>query len=194
MTFEYQMRADENSVNARWVVEQAVSNISPFDELEKEHIAEALDWIRSNASIFRIAKPDVPKKHLVSYFVLLDPAAKKLLLTDHKKAQVWLPTGGHVELNENPMDTVRRECLEELGVEADFVFGEPIFLTSTVTTGLTPGHTDVSLWYVIKGNQNQSYHFDPSEFNSIRWFGFDEVPYESDPHMGRFVEKLKGML
>ncbi len=114
MTFEYQTRTDENSINAKCVVEQAVSEISAFDDIEKEHIEDTLAWIKSGAPIFRITKPDVPKKHLVSYFVLFDPAAKKILLVDHKKALLWLPAGGHVEPNENPRDTVQRECMEEL--------------------------------------------------------------------------------
>lgn len=195
MTIDCQLKFDDNSDNARWIVGQAIADISPFDELEKKHIEDALAWIKSDAPIFRIAKPDVPKKHLVSYFVLLDQSAEKILLVDHKKALLWLPAGGHVEFNENPMDTVRRECLEELGIDADFVFDKPIFLTSTVTVGLTAGHTDVSLWYVLKGSQNHPYQYDPSEFNSIRWFGLDEIPYEqSDPHMRRFVGKLKGLL
>lgn len=195
MTIDCHMRSDEDSNNARWVVEQAVSCIAAFDELEKKHIEDTLTWIRSGAPLFRIAKPDVPNKHLVSYFVLLDSQAKKILLVDHKKALLWLPAGGHVEFNEDPTTTVRRECLEELGVETEFVFEGPVFLTSTVTVGLTAGHTDVSLWYVLKGDQNQLYKYDTSEFNSIRWFGFDEMPYEkSDPHMARFVEKLKGLL
>jgi len=34
--------------------------------------------------------------------------------------------------------------------------------------------------------------YDPAEFHSVRWFHFSEVPLErSDPHMGRFLEKLR---
>lgn len=195
MKVNCQMRQAKHSGNPRLIVEQALSCISAFDDLEKKDIKDTLAWIKIGAPIFRITKPDIPNKHLVSYFVLLDQAAEKILLVDHKNALLWLPAGGHVEPDENPLDTVRRECMEELGIEADFVFDQPIFLTSTVTVGLTAGHTDVSLWYVLKGNQSQAYQHDPSEFNSIRWFGFDEIPYEkSDPHMRRFVEKLKGMI
>ena len=39
---------------------------------------------------------------------------------DHKKAELWLPSGGHVEIDEDPTDTVTRECMEELSVAADF--------------------------------------------------------------------------
>ena len=61
--------------------------------------------------------------------------------------------------------------------------------------GLTAGHTDVSLWYVLKGDSNKAYEFDKSEFNDIRWFHLDEVPHsKSDPHMERFIQKFKGNL
>lgn len=45
---------------------------------------------------------------------------KKVLLMDHKKAELWLPPGGHVEPGENPRETVRREAKEKLGIDAEF--------------------------------------------------------------------------
>jgi hypothetical protein len=82
-----------------------------------------------------------------------------------------------------------------LEITADFWQEDPLFLTSTVTVGLTAGHTDVSLWYVLKGDHQNIYNYDAEEFNAIRWFGFDEIPYEcADPHMARFMAKLKQQL
>lgn len=167
-----------------------ISTIIPFDDLESQNIQETLTWIKNGAQIFRLQKPDVPPKHLVCYFVLFDEKAQKILLVDHKKSQLWLPPGGHVEPGEHPQDTVSRECLEELGIDPDFWCESPFFLTSTVTVGLTPGHTDVSLLYILKGNKDASYSFDRREFNAIRWFDFDEIPFKkSDPHMERFIQK-----
>lgn len=172
-----------------------VARVKPFDALEQIHITETLAWISSGLPIFRLHKPDSPPKHLVSYFVLFDEAALKILLVDHKKAQLWLPPGGHVEIDESPFDAVKRECLEELQIHADFWCEEPVFITSTVTVGLTAGHTDVSLWYVLRGNYQHNYIFDRDEFNDIKWFAIDEIPFErTDPHMQRFIHKLKGML
>lgn len=172
-----------------------VSAIKPWDAIEAEHIADTLAWIQSGAPIFRLAKPDVPKQHLVVYFVLFDQKALKILLVDHKQAQLWLPSGGHVENNEELIETVKRECLEELGIEADFWVEAPLFLTSTLTVGLTAGHTDVSLWYVLKGNHQTRYDFDKDEFNDIRWFALEEIPQvKSDPHIGRFLNKLQSLL
>jgi 8-oxo-dGTP diphosphatase len=173
---------------------QIISKLQPFDDIEKQHISETLSWIKSGSPVFRIQKPDIPKKHLVAYFVLWDEKFQKVLLVDHKQAGLWLPTGGHVEIDEDPADTVRRECVEELNCQAEFFFKDPIFITSTVTVGLTAGHTDVSLWYVLKGDHQDNYEFDRREFNDIRWFSLDEIPYEkSDPHMKRFVKKLESM-
>lgn len=178
-----------NAINQN--IDDIILSMVPYDELEQQHIDETITWIRSGAPLFRTEKPATPPKHLVSYFVLIDEEARKILLVDHKKAQLWLPSGGHVELDEHPADAAVRECLEELGIVADFWQENPLFITSTVTVGLTADHTDVSLWYVLKGDHRQTYAFDAGEFNTIRWFGFDEIPYDqTDPHMARFMTKL----
>ena len=155
-----------------------IATIAPYDDIERAHIRDTLSWIESGSPIFRIQKPDVPNKHLVSYFVLFDEHNRKILLVDHKKALLWLPSGGHVEIDEDPKTTVERECLEELGVRADFWAPDPLFITSTLTVGLTAGHTDVSLWYVLKGDSHATYQFDEEEFNKVRWFRLDDIPYE----------------
>lgn len=174
----------------------SVSNIKPYDDLEAEHIQDIVDWLNTDVNPFRLKKPDVPAKHLVSYFVLVDPLQKSLLLVDHIKAQLWLPTGGHVIYNEDPRQTVVREADEELGVEVVFLKGDdqPFFVTVTTTVGLTPGHVDVSLWYAIRGSIFDKMTFDRSEFSDIEWYTFDEVlstdPTIFDPHLQRFTQKL----
>ncbi len=172
-----------------------IKGIKPFDPIEQTQIKETLQWMESGSPIFRIQKPNVPDKHLVSYFILLDPSCKKVLLVDHKLAKLWLPSGGHVEIDEDPKVTVKRECLEELNIEADFLMNDPIFLTTTLTNSHISQHMDVSLWYVLKGDSQATYQFDTNEFHGIRWYHFDEIPYaKSDPNMKRFIEKLKGLL
>lgn len=169
----------------------AISSIISFDVIEREHLDFVKGWIASGAEIFRIAKPDKPNIHLVSYFIVIDPHTNELLLVDHKKAELWLPPGGHVELNEHPKETVKREAQEELGIEAEFMLEDPLFLTVTNTVGNVSRHTDVSLWYVLKGNRQIPVKFDTEELHQIQWFHQKEIPYErTDPHMKRFVDKV----
>jgi 8-oxo-dGTP diphosphatase len=80
----------------------------------------------------------------VSYFAVVDE--QRVLLVDHRNAQLWLPAGGHVEPHEHPRTTVVRELREELGLVAPHAIGAPVMVTSVSTVGLTAGHTDVCLW------------------------------------------------
>lgn len=181
-------------ISIRQEIQSTINFISPFDEIEQEHIAFTKSWIDSGAEIFRIAKPATPDPHLVAYFLLIDPSSNQVLLVNHKKAGLWLPSGGHVEPNEKPKETVKREILEELRIEANFMIEVPVFLTVTKTVGLTAGHTDISLWYILEGCSSTSYNFDSEEFIQIRWFSPSKIPYkQSDPHMKRCMEKLSSM-
>jgi ADP-ribose pyrophosphatase YjhB (NUDIX family) len=173
-------------------IKETLEQIFPFDEKEEEHLLFTKKWMDSGAGVFRITKPATPDPHLVAYFLLLDPMQKKVLLVDHRKAGLWLPAGGHVEVNEHPRETVKREISEELNVEADFLLHDPFFLTVTEIVGQTAGHTDVSIWYLVNGSVEKEYRFDQEEFKQVRWFSSTDIPYEcSDPHMQRCIEKLR---
>ena len=173
-----------------------VEQIIPLDDLERTHINDVLAWIDSGADLFRIQKPDLPPKHLVSYFVLVDVKQRSILLVDHIKAQLWLPTGGHVFPNEDPKAAVVREADEELRMKATFLHNNdrPFFVTVNTTGGLTPGHDDVSLWYLVKGDVHEFINFDNTEFKDIEWYTFDEIleldPIIFDRHLHRFTRKL----
>ena len=166
-----------------------VEAIAPLDDLERATKEGVLSWIDSGAQLWRVEKPATPNKHLVSYFVLID--GDHVLLVDHINAQLWLPTGGHVEPDEHPRSTVLRELEEELSVQGNFLFEHPLLITSTVTVGRTAGHTDVSLWYALKGSRQMDFVYDQSEFRSVRWFHKDKIPLgRTDPEMHRFLAKL----
>ena len=163
--------------------------ISPHDQVEREHLEGAVSWVRSGAEVFRLVKPDTPPKHLVSYFALVDDGY--ILLVDQRNAQLWLPAGDHLEPGEHPRTTVERELKEELGITLDVPVAAPVMVTCTTTVGITSGHMDVSLWYVVQADRTKALTFDNGEFHGVQWFRFDDVPLgRGDPHLGRFIEKL----
>ena len=111
---------------------------------------------------------------------------------------LWLPTGGHVEPNEHPVDTVRREAEEELGIDAAFdseCHDQPFLLSVTETVGdPTNRHTDVSLWFALTGRLDQELTPDPREFHEVRWWTPAEIrqndPKYFDPHMDRALTAI----
>ncbi|MEO3926372.1 NUDIX domain-containing protein [Micromonosporaceae bacterium B7E4] len=181
------------------VVRGLVSGVVPRDEVEAGHRSETLEWLRSTDDVFRRMKPATPPRHLVSYVVPVDPADGAVLLVDHVNAGLWLPPGGHVDPDEHPAETARREAYEELGVpvESGLVGEEPVFVTVTRTVGIDAGHTDMSLWFLLRLGREQPLTLDSGEFREARWWSPAELrdadPTRFDPHFTRFCSKLQQM-
>ncbi|GAB3854951.1 hypothetical protein GCM10029963_48780 [Micromonospora andamanensis] len=175
------------------VVHDLVSRLSPVDELGAEHRVSALAWLASTDDVFRRVKPASPPQHLVAYVVPV-AADGRILLVDHINAGLWLPPGGHVEVDEDPELTARREIQEELGLGDAGLSRSPIFLTITRTVGQDHGHTDVSLWYVLNCTGDEELRPDVGEFHAVRWWTRDELvaadPGRFDPHFFRFLAAL----
>ncbi|GAA4672362.1 NUDIX domain-containing protein [Phytohabitans rumicis] len=179
------------------VVHELVSQLQPVDETEAAHRSQVLWWLSRTDDVFRRVKPTVPPQHLVSYVVPVDAADGSILLVDHVNAGLWLPPGGHVEVDEHPARTAQREAHEELGLTAadPELDQRPMFLTVTETVGMDAGHTDVSLWFVLDGRREQALSPDHGEFHRVRWWAPAELraadPSRFDPHLLRFLDKLE---
>ncbi|WP_280424780.1 NUDIX domain-containing protein [Nocardia carnea] len=186
-----------NRESARQLVRDLVAGIDVFDGTEEAAQQVALAWIDSEAPLFRVRPPKVPDPHLCVYAVLVDEHRRKVLLADHVKAGAWLSVGGHVDDGESPRAAVLREAHEELQITPRFLprsGAEPFFLTVTRTRG-ADSHTDVSLWFLLSGEEGMELVRDPVEAHELRWFTIDD-PAEwvdaqrFDPGMPRFLSKL----
>lgn len=176
-----------------------VAAIAPLDPAEAQAQASVLAWIDSGAPLFRDHGP-MPPRHLAVYFAILDDARRTVLQVDHIKAQAWVLPGGHVD-SEPPTQAVVREAAEELTVQAGFhpTFDtRPLFITESVTRG--PGqHTDVTLWFVLRGSQDMPLGGDETEFRGLRWVSIDRpgdwiATCHAPTEVGRFLTKLSRSL
>jgi 8-oxo-dGTP pyrophosphatase MutT (NUDIX family) len=176
-------------------VHRLISAGAVGDELEARHRAEALAWLEATDDVYRRVKPATPPRHLVSYVVPTDPRDGATLLVAHRNAGLWLPPGGHVEPDEDPALTARRELTEELGLPGESVRPTAEFLTITETVGIDAGHTDVSLWFVADVPRDAALTPDEGEFAGVRWWSPAEIedadPADFDPHLGRFLTKTR---
>jgi 8-oxo-dGTP pyrophosphatase MutT (NUDIX family) len=179
-------------IKVRMNIRETIAQIEPFDITEHEEKENTLTWIDSNVDIFRIQKPAVPPKHLICYFLPIDINHNKMLLVDHRISGRLLPPGGHVDINELPIDTVIRECQEELHETAIFLEKKPIFLSSIQTVGNITSHVDVCLWYALLMDSTAPIHYDQTEFSTIQWCDLNaKLPDRLDTHFLRFLSKLQ---
>ncbi len=68
-------------------------------------------------------------RHFTATAFVLDSQGRTLLLW-HKRLKRWMPPGGHVEPNEAPHDTAKRECKEETGLTVEIIGDDQIDLFS----------------------------------------------------------------
>ena len=60
----------------------------------------------------------------------------KVLLVHHKKLDLWLPVGGHIDANETPDDALHREVKEETGMDIEILNQNSIPVDSPVKKNL----------------------------------------------------------
>jgi 8-oxo-dGTP diphosphatase len=86
---------DASGTSLQAKIRDLVAQVVPLDAVEDEHRRQALAWLDSTDDVFRRIKPRTPSPHLVSYFLLIDHDGDGVLLVDHLKAGLWLPSGVH---------------------------------------------------------------------------------------------------
>jgi 8-oxo-dGTP pyrophosphatase MutT (NUDIX family) len=74
------------------------------------------------AAVERAASMPLVRHFTATGFVVHDG---RLALHWHQKVRAWLPPGGHIEENEDPVEAVVREIEEETGLRAEVVASAP---------------------------------------------------------------------
>lgn len=184
-------KEDETTVDvpiARAGYIEALGTIVPGDSDEQADIRDALEWLRVSP---HINKPLNMERHLGVMCVVLSPRRDLIYLMNHRKAQTWLPPGGHVDAGLSFPEAVEAEMLEELGVKADFIYTQPFFLTNTLTRGLNAGHIDTTAWFLVEGDPSIPLNVLEKEASEGRWMGFEQIrALPAETNLPRAILKL----
>lgn len=109
-------------------------------------------------------------KHRVAFGVLVD-GDRALLCHRHPERKlfpdVWDLPGGHIEADETPSETVRRELREELGIEVTAMAGLATFVD-------VPGAETHA--FVVTRWQGEPVNLAPDEHDELRWVTSDLLP------------------
>ncbi len=107
------------------------------------------------------------------------------------RLNAWLPPGGHIEPDEDPIQAVLRELLEETGIEAELLNAEPRFPHATPAQlpppvnigvydlpdgdrGLREAHQHIDLIYFARPAEGQTTDL-PDNGEEWRWVSEPEL-------------------
>jgi 8-oxo-dGTP diphosphatase len=108
----------------------------------------------------------------------------KVLLVNHKQLKKWLPIGGHIELDEDPVQAALREAKEESGLEIEIIAEKPEVNDPDNKILHTPEYLDihriddihrhVGIIYFARAD-NDKITLAEKEHNNIKWFSKAEI-------------------
>jgi 8-oxo-dGTP pyrophosphatase MutT (NUDIX family) len=107
----------------------------------------------------------------------------RLLLIHHRKLDKWLPVGGHLEENETPCQALKREIMEEVGIEVEYMqypeprrgnnkeYPMPFYVNKH---HITNSHLHYCLFYLCRP-QSPQLQVRESEIKAYSWLKEDEL-------------------
>ena len=153
-------------------LEKAILNLREKPHVNKKTLEQFSKRIESGAPF---TKKEHTPAHFCSFFVPYNPQTHSIFVVHHKKAQDWIPPGGHIDPGESPLQTVHREYHEELGV---VLKKEPIHLIDASITDITHplGYCNkhYDFWYVVS-TDTVNFKYDKGEFYDAGWYPIDHV-------------------
>ena len=157
------------SAEQKHILSQFLEN-TPCSEDARKRYAERIDQ-------GKYTRDENLTSHFCVYFLPYDPTTGRVFLVLHKKADIWITAGGHMDEGELPLETLEREVFEELGVKgARPNPAEPFYLTLTECYNADKygcvWHFDI--WYAVPVNPAEM-NVDPIEFHDTRWFTLGEA-------------------
>jgi 8-oxo-dGTP pyrophosphatase MutT (NUDIX family) len=109
----------------------------------------------------------------------------KVLVHYHKKFNLWLPVGGHIEPNELPTTCAIREAKEETGLDITLISskkqnqmpsgGEDLLMPEHIHLhNITPTHKHINLVYIAISDSDKLNPQD-GESNEFKWLSLKEI-------------------
>lgn len=141
------------------------------------------------------------QRHFTATAFVIDSSNRTLLMW-HKRLERWMPPGGHVDTNELPEETAKRECKEETGLDVEIigdaqadVFGQNrhegrllkkpfAMLLEEIPASETRGesaHQHMDFVFLARPlDDTQLLHLQQEEGSQLRWFTRADVEALND--------------
>ena len=122
-----------------WNLLEKLNAYQPVNQRDIEHKEQMIVFFLRAPRCF---ERTLLEGHFTGSAWLCDPTQTKVLLTHHKKLDMWLQLGGHADGNPNLMSVALREAEEESGISSLTVVSEEIFDIDIHTIPARPGEPE----------------------------------------------------
>ncbi|WP_121415065.1 NUDIX hydrolase [Streptomyces sp. NBC_00271] len=131
--------------------------------------------------------------HITASALVIDPVGGRVLLTLHRKLQMWLQMGGHCEPGDPTLAAAAlREATEESGIEGLVLLpGGPVTLDRHAIPAPCNWHLDVQYAALAPAEAVAAIS---DESLDLRWFPYEEVADVADASVVRLLEATRARL
>lgn len=102
-----------------------------------------------------MTEPGFERHHTATAYIV---AHERTLLLWHHKLRMWLPPGGHLEPNEDPVQGALREALEETGIEVEVILPAALLVVDSPT--VLPPPAVILIEDIVRADQPFHQHID----------------------------------
>ncbi len=143
-----------------------------IDQREQDSVQHFLDVV---PTLLRPCDEDAGPLHVTASAIVVNSAISPTatVLHLHKRLNLWLQPGGHIEVGETPADAALREAHEETGL----VVAHPITGERFIHVDVHPGprgHTHFDLRYVVVA-PHETPKPGPEESQDVDWFTWEQA-------------------
>ena len=131
--------------------------------------------------------------HFTASAWIVDQHKNKVLMTHHKKLNMWLQLGGHIDEEKDLLSAALREAREESGLENFKIISDQIFdldIHDIPKINSHPPHTHYDVRFLFEANSKNEKVVVSEESNDVAWIEISKVcEKNSELSIKRMVDK-----
>ena len=164
-------------------------------EYPHEHVANSmLDFFNNDENCFN-------KENKIGHFTgsawIVSPDRSMVLMTHHRKLNMWLQLGGHADGTEDLISVAIREAKEESGFNEFILLSDKIFdldIHEVPAVENEPVHYHYDVIFLLEADQENSTIIISDESHDVRWIPLDKVlTLNPESSMQRMVKKTSNL-